>query len=79
MIDRADWSGYLSVLNMKQQQLKSFTELTRSKFPDDADEADIILEELCFEKEDEAYYLWFESLAEMTSKNMKNDLKETVK
>jgi len=47
MIDRADWSGYLSVLNMKQQQqLKSFAELTRSKFPDDADEADIILEDL---------------------------------
>ena len=56
----------------KQDELQSFYELTRITFTLHAKQADEIYFDLGFEKEDEAYNVWFESFVEVTNILMKN-------
>ena len=55
----------------KHEEMKNFYEVTRIKFPHDSKIADEVYIDLGFEKEDEAYYIWFEAFSEVTNKNMK--------
>ena len=62
----------------KHEQLKNFYELTSKEFILDAQHADKIYDEMGFDKEDEAYYIWFESFAQITNIFMNQESTDNV-
>lgn len=61
-------------------ELKTFVESIRNHLPDAAEKTDNIMIGLGFEKEDEVYALWVESLAEVTNTLMRQrDQREVEK
>ena len=62
----------------KQKEMKNFYKLVTSEFTLDAKQADKVYRELGFDKEDKAYYIWFECFAEVTNMLMKENDKDNV-
>lgn len=63
----------------KQEEMKSFYQLVREKFKSDAEQAEKIYEGKGWEKEDEAYFIWFECFADVTNTMMRRYNENDVK